>query len=133
MDSRSAKPLPGTTRDPLYPDSDGKRMGETDYDIGAIIWLRAALLRFFADRPDVYVTCSLVLYYEEGNPRAVRAPDVLVAFGVPKLPERRSFFTWRERVVPQVLFEMSSESSVESKNGAPVTARDDACARTGPA
>ena len=27
------RPLPGTAIDPLYPDSDGKPMGETDYHI----------------------------------------------------------------------------------------------------
>jgi Uma2 family endonuclease len=100
-----------------YPDSDGQPLGETGLHVKAILTLTGLLDDYFARRDDVYVTGDIFLYYEEGNPRAVRSPDVLVAFGVPKLPERRSFFTWREGVVPQVLFEMSSESTVADDLG----------------
>jgi Uma2 family endonuclease len=104
-------------REVEYPESDGQPMGETGLHVRAILTLLGLIDEYYRDRDDVYVTGDMFLYYEQGNPRAVRSPDVLVAFGVPKLPERRSFFTWREKVVPQVLFEMSSESTVEDDLG----------------
>jgi Uma2 family endonuclease len=103
-------PLPGTVADPLYPDSDGKPMGETDFHIAAIIWLREALQDAFADVPDVYVASNMLFYYEQGNPRGRRDPDLLVARGVGK-HFRRSFRKWEEHTVPCVLFEISSEET----------------------
>ena len=106
------RPLPGTTRDPLYPDSDGKPMGETDYHITAIILLREALQDYFAaaDRDDVYVGTNLFLYYEKGKPSGHRDPDALVAKGVGN-HFRRSFRVWEEGRPPQVIFEISSPST----------------------
>jgi Uma2 family endonuclease len=102
--------LPGTQVDPLYPDSDGRPLGETDYHSAAMIWLREALQDHFAARPDVYVASNLLLYYQRGNPPGRRDPDVLVAKGVGK-HIRRSFRVWEENVMPQVLFEISSLST----------------------
>jgi Uma2 family endonuclease len=96
-----------------YPASDGQPKAESGAHVRAILRLIGVLDYFFRDRPDVYVVGDIFLYYEEGNPAARRAPDILVAFGVPKYPDRRSFFTWREGVVPQVLFEFSSDSTVQ--------------------
>src|SRR5262249_44265454 len=56
----STKPLPGTTHDPLYPDSDGEPMGETDFHIAALILLRQALQYYFARRR-VYVATDMFL------------------------------------------------------------------------
>jgi Uma2 family endonuclease len=105
-------PLPGTTRDPLYPDSDGRPMGETDYHISAMILLREALKDYFeaAGRDDVYVGTNLFLYYQQGNPAGHRDPDVLVAKGVGN-HFRRSFRVWEEGRMPHVLFEISSPST----------------------
>lgn len=102
-----SQPLPGTRIDPLYPDSDGRPMGETDFHSTAMIWLREALQDHFAARPDVYVASNLLLYYQRGRPSGRRDPDVLVAKGVGK-HIRRSFRLWEEGVMPQVLFEISS-------------------------
>jgi Uma2 family endonuclease len=102
------QPLPGTLRDPLYPDSDGEPMSETDFHAFALFGLREALQDFFAGQPDVYVATNLLLYFEEGNPAAHRDPDVLVARGVGN-HFRRSFRTWEEHTVPHVLFEIASE------------------------
>jgi Uma2 family endonuclease len=106
------RPLPGTVFDPLYPDSDGKPMGETDYHISAIILLREGLKDYFAaaGRGDVYVASNMFFYYEQGNPSGHRDPDVLVAKGV-GIHFRRSFRVWEEGVTPQVLFEISSPST----------------------
>ncbi len=111
MSRTGAVPLPGTTVDPRYPDSDGRPMGDTDFHAIALILLRQALEDFFANRADVYVASNLILYYEEGNPKAHRDPDGLVAKKVVGKHYRRSFRIWEEGVVPVVLFEIASKNT----------------------
>ena len=53
-----------------YPSGDGKPMAENDWQLRAILGSVAALDLYFEDRPDVYVSGDLFIYYEEGNPRA---------------------------------------------------------------
>ncbi|HEV3343108.1 MAG TPA: Uma2 family endonuclease [Pirellulales bacterium] len=107
----STRPLPGTTRDPLYPDSDGEPVGETDYHVAAILHLFTALRQWYRLREDVYVVGDMLLYYEEGNPRACRGPDVMVCKGVQGKHPRRSFRTWEEGVAPAVIFEVTSRKT----------------------
>ena len=33
---------------------------------------------------DAYVAADMMLYYEEGNPKAIRSPDCMVVLGVPE-------------------------------------------------
>jgi Uma2 family endonuclease len=99
--------LPEELEDEIYPDSDGKPLGETDYHIATLVYLRQALQGFFKPRPDVYVATDMFFYYEEGNVKARVAPDVMVVFGVPK-HFRRSFKLWREASGPQVIIELAS-------------------------
>src|SRR5262249_29914857 len=100
-------PLPGTTVDPRYPDTNGRFMGDTDYHSIAISGLREGLEDHFADVPDVYVATNLVWYYKRGDARCSRDPDVLIAKGVGK-HRRRSFRSWEEGCVPRTLFEIAS-------------------------
>ena len=100
-------PLPGTTIDPRYPDTNGRFMGDTDYHSIAISGLREGLEDHFADVPDVYVATNIVWYYKRGDARCRRDPDVLVAKGVGK-HRRRSFRSWEEKCVPRTLFEIAS-------------------------
>jgi Uma2 family endonuclease len=95
----------------VYPDSDGEPMGETGFHVHATLHLYGALLNFFCHAADVYVVADMFLYYEEGNPRACKAPDVMVIKGVDK-HERRTFKTWEEQAVPCVIFEMTSKSTM---------------------
>jgi Uma2 family endonuclease len=104
-------PLPGTTIDPLYPDEDGRPMGDTDYHTLALVWLRQALEDVFAAVLDVYVASNLIYYYELGNPNARRDPDVLGARGVAGKHPRRSYRLWEERVRPCTLFEIASRKT----------------------
>ncbi|MCK6626015.1 MAG: Uma2 family endonuclease [Anaerolineae bacterium] len=94
----------------IYPESDGTPMGETDLHISLLTYLREALLDYFRDEPQVYVAANLFLYYEEGNPAAVVAPDVFVVRGVPK-GNRRIYKLWEEGQAPQVVFELTSRST----------------------
>jgi Uma2 family endonuclease len=113
--SISIPPLPGTTLDPLYPDSDGEPMGETEYHVLAATHLFYALKRWYRQRKqsDVYVAGNMLLYYEEGNPLAFRGPDVMVCKGVVGNHSRRSFRTWEEGVVPAVVFEVVSKKTLK--------------------
>ncbi|HMN26908.1 MAG TPA: Uma2 family endonuclease [Caldilineaceae bacterium] len=88
-------------------------MGETGIHVRAILYLYHALCNFFLRkrRTDAYVAADMFLYYEEGNPRAVKAPDVMVILGIDGGYERRSFKTWEEKAVPSVIFEISSKST----------------------
>ncbi|HHJ07320.1 MAG TPA: Uma2 family endonuclease [Anaerolineae bacterium] len=94
----------------IYPESDGKPMGETDAHITALIYLMNALRDHFRDNPQVYVAGNMFLYYEEGDPAAVVAPDVFVVKGVTKY-KRRTYKMWEEKQAPAVIFELTSRST----------------------
>jgi Uma2 family endonuclease len=86
-------------------------MAETEVHLMAMIYLIGALRFFFRKHTDVYVIGNMFLYYREGNPRARKAPDVMVVKGVDK-HERRSFKVWEEaQAVPSVIFEVTSRET----------------------
>jgi len=93
-----------------YPESDGKPMAETDTHIKLLIYLREALADYFRDEPNVYVAGTLFVYYQEGDPTKVVAPDVFVVKGVPKR-DRRIYQVWKEDKGPDVVFELTSQST----------------------
>jgi Uma2 family endonuclease len=109
MNPVTEAPLPGTTIDPRYPDSDGRPMGETDYHNSALVALVETLQRFFAGKK-VYVAMNLMWYYKEGDPKSRRDPDVLIAKGV-EAHRRRSFRVWEEKTLPCTLFEVVSKKT----------------------
>jgi Uma2 family endonuclease len=98
--------------DVVYPESDGQPMGETGFHVRAMLTLLQVLMDWLTGRDDVYMTADMFLYYERGNPRAVKAPDVMVVFGVDN-HERRTFKTWEENAVPTVIFEVSSDETYQ--------------------
>jgi Uma2 family endonuclease len=108
--SISVKPLPGTVFDPLYPETDGKPMGETGAHVRAILRLYENLHVFFQDVPNVYIAADMFWYYERGNPRACKAPDVMVIKGVGR-HERLSFRAWEENAHPCAIFEVTSKKT----------------------
>lgn len=93
-----------------YPESDGKPIGETDFHIQTITYPYQTLSAFFASETDVKVLADIMFYYEEGNPRKVFSPDVMVVKGVGNHP-RRTFKLWEEKQFPQVIFEISSRKT----------------------
>src|SRR4051794_429418 len=91
MSTSSAKSPPEV----FYPESDGQPMGETGIHVNTTFELFWELKKLvFKDRPDVYVAADMFFYYEQGNPRAVKAPDVMVIKGVDGTFERRTFKLW---------------------------------------
>jgi Uma2 family endonuclease len=92
-----------------YPESDGKPMAETELHLEWMIDLRNRLKYRYRDQW-VYVGCNMLLYFEEGNPRKSVAPDVFVVKECnPRI--RRTFKTWEEQRVPNVVFEITSDST----------------------
>ena len=99
-----------TTAEVFYPESDGQPMAESDVHRDLMIDLIAMLREYFHDDPQVYISGNLFLYYQEGNPRRVVAPDVFVVKGVPG-GRRRIYKLWEEGRPPDVVFEVTSPST----------------------
>lgn len=110
MGAMKAQGLSTGRREIHYPESDGKPMAETDWHWDATVELTMMLKARYADAPDVYVASDLLIYYQDGDPRAAVAPDVFVIFGVPKGP-RRIYKLWEEHAAPAVVFELTSRKT----------------------
>ena len=94
-----------------YPYSDGKILMETDPHANSIVDMRYQLKTHFEARQEVYVAGSMALYYRQGDPSAMLAPDLFVVLGVEK-KERRSYMVWEEGgVVPAFVVEVASDST----------------------
>ena len=93
-----------------YPESDGKRLAENDPQLHAIHYAFGALLLHYRERPDVYVSADLLIYYEEGNPRVSVAPDVFVVFGVEDRM-RGNYKVWEEGKGPDFVLETASPNT----------------------
>ena len=94
-----------------YPESDGKPMAETPLHRRATIDATSPLEDFYQERSDVYVGSDMFVYYVEGDLTRSAVPDVWVAFGVPKLPERRTWLIWLEGKGPDFVLEITSKST----------------------
>lgn len=100
-----------------YPDSDGEPMAESDAQRQYLTYAVEALERHFRAREDVYVSGNLLLYYQEGNPRACVAPDCFVVFGVANR-ERRTYKLWLEdNQAPAFVLEITSASTRAEDQG----------------
>ncbi len=99
-----------------YPDSDGRPMAENDAQRTAIMYAIGALEVWFAHRPDVYVSGDLLIYYEEGNPRASVAPDAFVVFGA-EARMRRTYKLWEEAKAPDFVLEVASPNTWQEDEG----------------
>lgn len=124
--SEIAEPLAASLPFPsvYYPESDGQPMAETEAHLDETIDLIQALRRFFRDDPDVYVNGDMFLYFEQGNPRAVVAPDVFVVRGVPKRvtqggkqEKRRTYKLWEEGKAPSMVIEVTSKHTQDEDTG----------------
>lgn len=105
---------PGTTID--YPDTDGLPVAESDFQLRPFLYAVDALRTYFQDRQEVYVAGNLFVYYEEGNPRAVVAPDVFVVIGAAR-HARPSYKLWEEPKGPDFVLEITSQSTQRADQG----------------
>ncbi|NEP03207.1 MAG: Uma2 family endonuclease, partial [Symploca sp. SIO2E9] len=98
----------------IYPDSDGTPMAESDPARDYLIYGVEALDIYFQERDDVYVSGNLFIYYRQGIPSAVVAPDVFVVFGVEK-KKRLSYKLWEEDYqVTSFVLEVTSLTTQEN-------------------
>ncbi len=85
-------------------------MGETDLHRDLMTDLIFAL-KWFLGNMRAYVAGNLFIYFEEGNPKAVVAPDVFVVMGVQQR-RRRIYCSWREADrLPDVVIELTSKKT----------------------
>ncbi|MDE0326245.1 MAG: Uma2 family endonuclease [Candidatus Poribacteria bacterium] len=109
-------PYAPTEDDELYPDSDGKPMAVSDLHRRILMRTLQVLDAHFEERPEVYVSGDILMYYVEGDPRQSVSPDVLVAFGLGK-KRRRSYLVWKEGKVPDFAMEFSSKGTYRNDLG----------------
>ena len=94
-----------------YPREDDEPMGETGLHARAIMYLYHALSMLFPDPTTRYIAADMFLYYQKGNPRVAKVPDVMLIKGIDGSYERGSFKTWVEQALPQFIMEVSSRST----------------------
>jgi Uma2 family endonuclease len=94
-----------------YPSSDGEPMAKTPIHRDVMFDSIAVLKNYYADEPNVYVSGNMMMYYVDGNADKWISPDVFVTLGIPKLPERRIYQTWREGKGPDAVIEVTSTST----------------------
>ena len=92
-----------------YPESDGKPMGETDLHRDWMFRLLEIFRQRYRDQ-QVYIASDLLVYYEEGTPSKFVVPDCFVVLDC-KPGRRRTFQTWNEKRVPDVVFEVTSRGT----------------------
>jgi hypothetical protein len=92
-------------------------VAESDFQLKPLIYAVETLRGYFQARDDVYVSGNLFIYYEEGNPKAVVAPDVFVVIGAAKR-DRTSYFLWQEPKGPDFVLEITSKSTRSEDQGA---------------
>ena len=109
-------PYAPTEDDELYPDSDGKPMAVSDQHRRILTRMLQVLDTHFKERPEVYVSGDILMYYVKGDPRQSVSPDVLVAFGLGK-KLRRSYLVWKEGKVPDFAMEFSSKGTYRNDLG----------------
>ncbi len=98
------------TKDLTYPESDGEPMGETGIHALRILTSMGTLRAYYRHRPDVYIGANMFMYYTEGKPTDVVAPDLFVVFETHK-EERRTWKIWEEGRFPDFIIEFTSEAT----------------------
>ena len=99
-----------------YPCSDGRPIAESDFQLEPLVYAITALRTHFGDNAQVYVASDMFLYFREGDPRAVVAPDVFVVVGAPKR-KRMSHKLWEEPKAPDFVLEVTSRSTRTEDQG----------------
>ena len=99
-----------------YPCSDGKPLAESDFQLEPVVYAITALRTHFRHRERIHVAGDMFLYFKEGDPRAVVAPDVFVVVGAAK-HKRMSYKLWEEPKAPDFVLEVTSRSTRAEDQG----------------
>ena len=95
-----------------YPDSDGEPLAENGVQAETLNYLYNALNEWLRERKDVQIIMDMFVYYEEGSPRVVFAPDIGVMMGVEGEETRLVWQTWNENgVLPSLIIETASPNT----------------------
>ena len=100
--------------DVYYPIDDDEPLAESEHQLFPLTYAHAALRSWFEDDPTTWVGADMFLYYEEGVPSSVVAPDVFVVTQTHKSHLRNIFQTWVEGRVPELVLEIMSRTSVDN-------------------
>ena len=102
-----------------YPHRDGAH-AQSCYHGSVRAYLGSTMRARYAHRQDVLVAVDQGFFFEQGNPSAVVAPDLMVVFGAPD-GDRLSYKLWEEPKVPDFALEVLSnktwQKDVEVKPG----------------
>ena len=93
-----------------YPEEDGQPMAATDLHKDILMRTIYALTEHFSPDSSVYVSGDILMYYVQGFPEKVVAPDVLVTFGIGN-KRRRTYKVWEAGKIPDFAMEFSSENT----------------------
>ena len=94
-------------------------MAESEHQLIAMMYIISALKSWFADDPTIYVGGDMFIYYREGHPSRVVAPDVFTVFGVEGTHKRLRWRVWDEGgALPSFILEVGSESTWREDAGA---------------
>lgn len=93
----------------LYPETDGRPMGETDLHQWWM-WKIKQIFKYRYRDQNVYVASDLLLYYQENVPARYVVPDVFVVRDCdPSM--RRVYKTWADGGPPDCVIEVTSKST----------------------
>ena len=95
----------------FYPIEDDEPLAESEYQLFPLVYAYWTLTAWFSDDPTTWVGSDMFLYYEEGDPSKVVAPDLFVVTRTHKEERRNIFQTWVEGRVPDFILEVLSESN----------------------
>ena len=91
-------------------------MAESEFQIEPLVYAFTALRTHFIHHAHVYVASDMFLYFKEGDPRAVVAPDVFVVLGAPK-HTRMSYKLREEPKAPDFVLEVTSRNTRAEDQG----------------
>ncbi len=108
--------LPGEDPTVVYPEEE--KAPESELQGNARHYVQSALSIRYQNRPDVYVTGDLFVFYRMNDAEARLAPDIMVVFGAAESPPRPSWRVWREGgLTPDFVLEIASEGTVADDAG----------------
>ena len=109
-EQQTEAPLEIIDEDEFYPHSDGKPLCESNAHFWSIVALTDNIWDIVRSREtEVSVHTDMFWYWEKGNRRACRAPDLMVIFGVPYVYRRLSYLSWNhDNIMPALIIETAS-------------------------
>jgi Uma2 family endonuclease len=113
-----ALPFPDLPRGEDLPYDDGEPMESARHRLQMELLIES-LQAGLPDRDDVYVAGNQALYFSpiQAKKQDFRAPDVFVVTGTTRDKERRSWVVWEEEATPDVIIEITSESTESIDRG----------------